>query len=63
MSNVLQIECHKTTGKISATGLAGCEAIATTTAGLLLNCVILIKCSSQQCYYLFISFLFDINIP
>jgi hypothetical protein len=39
MSNVLQIEFHKTTEKISATGLAVSEAIATKTSGLLLNCV------------------------
>jgi hypothetical protein len=39
MCNVLQIEFHKTTEKISATGLAVCETIATTTSGLLLKCV------------------------
>jgi hypothetical protein len=38
MSNVLQIEFYKTTGKISATGLAVSEVIATTASGLLLNC-------------------------
>jgi hypothetical protein len=45
VSNVLQIEFHKTTGKISATGPAVSEAIATTISisisilGLPLNCV------------------------